>query len=199
MDNTGIRLDLPKKKGEHSVEQNLRRDKMATLHLMVGLPGSGKTTEAKRLEQIYHALRFTPDEWQYFLFGHDMSEPEHDQRHTRIEELMWETAKQALTLNIDVVLDFGCWSKSEREEFRRKAHAFGANYRLHFMDAPLEVLWERLEKRNQSAGKNAVFFVTREQLLEWSRLFEPPGTEELEELSAVVSHCANSENLEEFQ
>ena len=35
---------------------------MATLHLMVGLPGSGKTTLAHRLETQYSALRLTVDE-----------------------------------------------------------------------------------------------------------------------------------------
>lgn len=39
------------------------------LHLMVGLPGSGKTTEAKRIEAQTGAIRFTPDEWQIELFG----------------------------------------------------------------------------------------------------------------------------------
>lgn len=53
---------------------------MATLHLMVGLPGSGKTTEAIKLEYKYKALRLTPDEWQYFLFGHDISDKEHDSK-----------------------------------------------------------------------------------------------------------------------
>ena len=37
---------------------------VATLHLMVGLPCSGKTTLAKQLEQERSALRLTPDEWQ---------------------------------------------------------------------------------------------------------------------------------------
>jgi predicted kinase len=30
---------------------------------MCGLPGSGKTTLAKRLERERRALRFTPDDW----------------------------------------------------------------------------------------------------------------------------------------
>lgn len=34
----------------------------ATLFLMVGLPGSGKTTRAKELERETGAIRFTPDE-----------------------------------------------------------------------------------------------------------------------------------------
>ena len=36
---------------------------MATLHLICGLPGSGKTTLAKQLETSEGAVRFCPDEW----------------------------------------------------------------------------------------------------------------------------------------
>jgi predicted kinase len=35
---------------------------MVTLHLMVGLPCSGKTTLARTLEHERSALRLTPDE-----------------------------------------------------------------------------------------------------------------------------------------
>lgn len=67
---------------------------MTTLHLMVGLPGSGKTTLAKQIEKAQQAIRFTPDEWQIRLFGDDFqSEPnEHDKRHTEIENIMWGLA-----------------------------------------------------------------------------------------------------------
>ena len=34
-----------------------------TLHLMVGLPGNGKTTEARRLEKELKLIRLTPDDW----------------------------------------------------------------------------------------------------------------------------------------
>lgn len=153
---------------------------MATLHMMVGLPGSGKTTEAKRLEQLYHALRLTPDEWQYCLFGHDIGDQEHDARHTRVEELMWNVAVQVLKAGVDVILDFGFWTKSERDAFRRKAHAFGAASRIHYMGVPKDVIWERLSIRNQTAGENAVFYVGRKEFDEWSGLFEIPSKEELE-------------------
>ena len=153
---------------------------MATLHMMVGLPGSGKTTEAKKLEQEHKALRLTPDEWQYFLFGHDINELEHDERHTKIEELMWEVAVKVLKLGCDVILDFGFWTRSERDEFRRKAHSFGADSKIHYMNVPNYVIWERLDARNQLAGKNAVFYVGRKEFDEWSALFEIPTKEELE-------------------
>ena len=84
---------------------------MPTLHLMVGLPGSGKTTEAKRLAIQYHAVRLTPDEWQLRLYGSDFvtgaDNSEHDRRHTMIEEIMRELARELLNCGTDVILDFG--------------------------------------------------------------------------------------------
>src|SRR5512132_3395795 len=71
---------------------------MPTLHLMVGLPCSGKTTLARKLESERSALRLTPDEWQVVLFGQDADEPEHDARHTSIESLLWSIASRALEL-----------------------------------------------------------------------------------------------------
>jgi predicted kinase len=39
------------------------------LYHITGLPGAGKTTRAKELEQQNRALRLTPDEWMIPLFG----------------------------------------------------------------------------------------------------------------------------------
>lgn len=47
---------------------------MATLHMMCGLPGAGKTTLARRLEREHRALRLTPDEWVTPLYGPELSQ-----------------------------------------------------------------------------------------------------------------------------
>jgi predicted kinase len=81
---------------------------------MVGLPCSGKTTLAKKLEHERSALRLTPDEWQLGLFGQDAKEPEHDARHGFIEARLWAIASRAL--------EFATFT-GELPHFRRKYEA----------------------------------------------------------------------------
>lgn len=148
---------------------------MATLHLMVGLPGSGKTTRAKALEREVNALRFTPDEWHLALFGDDLTDPRHDARHSQVERLMWDMAQRALHLGVDVILDYGFWAREERDGLRREAERLGAGFQIHYMDVPLEELRRRLEARSLRPGE---FCITREWIDQWARQFELPLEEE---------------------
>ena len=104
---------------------------MATLHLMVGLPCSGKTKLARQLEQEVSALRLTPDEWHTRLFGYDVEE-EHNDRHGLIESMLWDIAARALVLGVDDILDFEFWTKEEREDYRARAMQLGAGIEIHF-------------------------------------------------------------------
>ena len=162
---------------------------MATLHLIVGLPCSGKTTLARQLETKYSALRLTTDEWHIRLFGSDFGddmaefeEGEHDSRHESVESLMWDVAARVLVLGVDVILDFGCWVRSQRDEFRSRVRNLGADFKIHFVDVPQEVLFERLRIRN-SVQSEGTFFIPESKLKEWIQIFEPPSSEELDSLN----------------
>ena len=152
---------------------------MATLHLIVGLPCAGKTTYAKKLELEQHALRFTPDEWHTRLFGLDLEHPDHDARHGLIEAMMWDVAARALQLGSNVILDFGFWGKSEREEYRTRASQVGANTIIHFLNVPEEVLLARLEVRNANLPAGT-FLIPVAKLRGWMQIFQAPSTDELE-------------------
>ena len=152
---------------------------MATLHLMVGLPCSGKTTLARRLEREYAALRLTNDEWHVALFGQDAEDPEHDARHRVIESLLWNVASRALTLGTNVILDFGFWAREEREDFRSRAKELGASSEVHFLDVPRVELLRRLAHRNAQAPTSA-FRIPEAMMESWIAVFQAPTAHELQ-------------------
>lgn len=152
---------------------------MVTLHLMVGLPCSGKTTRAKMLEHERSALRLTPDEWQIGLFGQDAKEPEHDARHSFIETMLWNIASRALELGTSVILDFGFWAREEREDYRLRARRLGASSEVHFLDVPQEELLRRLAARNSLPSQES-FHISEDSLKLWIEFFQKPTPEELE-------------------
>jgi predicted kinase len=151
---------------------------MATLHLMIGLPCSGKTTLAQQLEQQYSALRLRPDEWHTRLFGYDVEHPEHEARHALIEEMLWNIAARALVLGVNVILDFGFWAKSEREDYRGRAKALGASSEIHFLDVPEAVLLERLAARNANLSPGAAY-IPAAVFKSWLPIFQPPAPDEM--------------------
>jgi len=62
---------------------------MATLFLICGLPGAGKTTLAKHLEQTRPALRLSPDEWIASLLADTSDSAEIERLHSSVEALQW--------------------------------------------------------------------------------------------------------------
>lgn len=152
---------------------------MATFHLMVGLPCSGKTTLAHQLEQKYSALRLTPDEWHTRLFGQDATEKNHDFRHDLVETLLWELAERVLTLGVDVIFDLGCWVISQRDDFRARTAKLKVEFKIHYVTASNEELLARLMLRNTQLS-GGTFYTPEAMLNEWIPIFEPPAQHELE-------------------
>ena len=147
---------------------------VATLFIMVGLPGAGKTTLAKQLEAEHHALRLTKDDWMMPLFGWG----EFGDKREVVEALLWDMGARALTLGVNVVLDYGLWGRSEREDYRARAQALGARVVMHFLDVEHDELRRRMEQRNQSPGLTDVP-ITAEQLEGYLTVFQRPTDEEM--------------------
>ncbi|CAM3647430.1 AAA family ATPase [Deinococcus frigens] len=148
---------------------------MPTLFLLIGLPGAGKTTLARRLELEHSALRLTPDEWMTPLFGAGEAD---DRRWILESELLWGVAARALTLGMNVILDYGCWAREERALFRTRAAELGVHFELHVLDVPMHELWRRLEARNLNLPPDT-FPITRAELEEWAGWYEVSEAEEL--------------------
>lgn len=144
------------------------------LILTCGLPGSGKTTLASQVAAERGALRLTKDEWLTALGSSPWDEP--TQR--KVEGELWRLAQEVLRLGLSVVLDFGLWSRLEREELRLAARRLGVGVELHYLHAPAEELWRRIELRNPQPPWDTRP-IRREDLERWQRAFEPPEAAEL--------------------
>ncbi len=151
---------------------------MATLFLICGLPGSGKTRLAKQLELSRPALRLSPDEWIALLLSDLTDTAERDRLRSPVESLQWEVARRVLALGIDVVLEWGFWSREERARYRVQAEQLGARVELRYLAVERDELWARLSRRNANLPP-VTFAVTEDQLDLWWSLFEPPSADEL--------------------
>ena len=144
------------------------------LHLMCGLPGSGKTTLAKQLSKECNAVRFSPDEWLYNL-GLDCYD---DEIRIRVEKLQWQLAQELLKSGNSVILENGFWLKTERDSYRSIASEWRVTTKIHFLDMNLNELRNRIIERNKLCIPT-VPLVNLDSLSKWAALFEPPVKEEL--------------------
>src|SRR6478735_8077080 len=101
-----------------------------TLFLTVGLPGTGKTTTARRLEVEQRALRLTKDEWVKALYGQDNPPSAQDV----IEGRLIEIGLRAIELGTNVVIDYGLWGRDERSALRQAAADRGAEVEMHYVE-----------------------------------------------------------------
>jgi predicted kinase len=151
---------------------------MPTLILICGLPGAGKTTLARELESSLPALRLCPDEWITTIIANPSDREELDRLRTPVESVQWEVARRALALGLNVILEWGFWSREERGYSRTEAEALGAHVELRYLEVSRDELWARLSKRNVNLPPGT-FAVTEEQLDLWSSWFQAPTAEEL--------------------
>lgn len=135
------------------------------------MPGSGKTTFAKVLEKKLHAIRFAPDEWMDALSVNLYDE----EKRGRVETLQWKFSQQLLALGLIVIIEWGTWGRSERDTLRLEARALSAAVELHYLSAPEEVLFNRIQHRGVEDPP-----IKRDVLHTWFEMFQAPTSEEME-------------------
>jgi len=140
------------------------------LIIVCGLPGSGKTTLAKALETRLRAVRFSPDEWMDALSLNLWDE----EMRAKIEALQWKFAQQLLALGLTVIIEWGTWGRTERDTLRLGARALGAAVELHYVSAPADVLFDRIQRRGLENPP-----IQRDAVTRWFEIFQAPTPDEM--------------------
>jgi predicted kinase len=146
----------------------------AIVYLIVGLPGAGKTSQAKELEISASALRLTPDEWQIALFG-DQNPPH---KRDLVEGKLVQLGMRAAELGINVVFDFGFWGKDERSALRWIAGTVGARSQVVYLPIDHEEQRRRVTNRFASTP-GQTFHMSDVELEQWRTQFQAPDDDEL--------------------
>jgi predicted kinase len=146
-----------------------------TLFLTVGLPGTGKTTAARRLEVEHSALRLTKDEWVKALYGQENPPSAQDV----IEGRLIQIGSRALELGISVVIDYGLWSRDERSCLRQAGADLGVTVEMHYFELAPGERRRRLAQR-QAEAPLVSWPMSDEELAEWAAIIEIPTPGELD-------------------
>jgi predicted kinase len=144
------------------------------LVLICGLPASGKSTLARRLAPKIPAIRLDKDGWVTQL-GADVWDEEF---RGRLERQLWALSQDLLAHGQSVILEWGHWARAERDEKRLGARALGVGVELHFLDAPVDELIARAERRTTS-GEWTASPIHRAHFERWATIFQPPDEEEI--------------------
>ena len=145
-------------------------DFQVTLFIVCGLPGAGKTTLAQKIEASLSAVRMSADDWMTALSINLHAE----EQRAKIEALQWELTKRLLSLQQNVVIEWGAWGKLERDALRTEARGLGARVELYYLSAPLEELFVRIRRRNMEDPAIEWADVQR-----WANIFEAPTPAEM--------------------
>lgn len=151
----------------------------ATLFIIAGLPGVGKSTRAAALEAETGAVRMEPDGWMDEL-KLDLWDEE---RRASIEAMQWRLGRRFLAAGVSVIIEWGTWGRDERLGLLEDARALGARVELIWLSAPAEVILERVTRRGRENPP-----ITMAQIEEWIGLFQAPDANELARYDLVHRH-----------
>lgn len=162
---------------------------MPTLHLISGLPASGKTTYALALQAETRGVLFCLDRWLITAFGRyslpSVGLDEHTRRVLACRELMWDSASEFLGRGTEVILDDGFFYREHRMRHIALAAEAGARTVIHHVDPPLALVRERLERRNADLPRYN-FHIDPATLDGFLAMYERPSPDEGAEVAVVT-------------
>lgn len=154
---------------------------MPKVYIMCGKIGSGKSTLAAALRIKYNAVILSVDEIMLALFGQDAGD-KHDFYVGKAEEYLYQKSLEIIETGTNVVLDWGFWTKREREAARGFYSPRNIDCVFYYIDIDYDQWQSRLEQRNKAvlAGKSSSYYVDEGLARKFEAAFEAPDKNEID-------------------
>ena len=153
---------------------------MAKVFLICGKICCGKTTYAEKLCAENNAILLSIDEITLALFGQHCGD-KHDEYVERTEKYLLSKSLELIQKAINVVLDWGFWTKAERESVKEFYKSRDIECELHYIEISEETWQYRLNKRNDAvlAKETSAYYVDENLAAKFASIFEVPNEDEI--------------------
>ncbi len=163
---------------------------IATIHLVEGPVGAGKSTFAARLAVSHGAPHLNLDEWMVTLFSPDRPAEGfmewYAQRKARCLEQIWKLTCELLDNGNDAILELGLVRLADREAFYQRVDGTDYPLRVYLLEAPLELRRQWVRDRNRERTDTYRMNVSDEIFELANRFWEEPATAEIRERNMEV-------------
>lgn len=149
--------------------------------LVCGKLCSGKTTYAESISREENAVLLSVDQIMLSLFGQQAGE-KHDEYVLRLKKYLLEKSSELLSKSVNVILDWGFWTRSERDNVRDYFHSRNVDTELHLVELNSQEWKRRINVRNQDALENEgdAYFIDKAVLEKFEKVFEQPEDDEID-------------------
>lgn len=154
---------------------------MAKAYLICGKICCGKSTYAEQLRILNNAVLLSTDEITLALFGQHCGD-KHDEYVERTEKYLLNKSLELIQKDINVVLDWGFWTKAERESVKEFYKSRNIECELYYIDISDETWKARLKKRNSEvlAEETCAYYIDDNLAEKFASIFEVPSEDEID-------------------
>lgn len=154
---------------------------MAKVYLICGKLCCGKTTYSQKLCAESDAVLLSVDEMTLTVFGQNCGE-KHDEYVLNAKKYLLNRSLELIDENINVVLDWGFWTRKERAFTKDFYKSRGIDCELYYIDIRDETWKARIEQRNQTVltDKTSAYYVDENLLAKFNSMFEVPREDEID-------------------
>lgn len=153
---------------------------MAKVIMTCGKICSGKSTYARSLRDRDKAVILSVDEITLALLGQQAGD-KLDEYVEKLERYLFDKSVEIVRTGINVILDWGFWTKAERDYAKGFYKSQGIDCEFHYIDISDEEWRARVDKRNTavSSGELGAYIVDENLAAKSAAIFEAPDRSEI--------------------